>query len=567
MQNIRFKLTMRMDKPYKIIGASLVGFLVLSCALAWSFGIKQHASNASGAFNLIILHTNDIHAHDIPYIDRGKLIGGVAKIGELIESIKKEHDNVLVVDAGDFFQGTPMFQRYGGDVEIELLNKIGYDIVELGNHEFDRGAIYLAKHLQQAKFPVLACNLDCSQLPALQHIVKPSLVKEVHGEKIAFIGVITPDLAQKALNLNGVKIIAPDGNWLAPVDEQIAYYQSLGINKIIVVSHCGVELDKELAEKCPAVDIIIGGHSHTRLSKPIWVEHPDGTSTAIVQTGCYGRALGEMEIAFNQQGNVLPPETKYHLINIINDNVQADPQLDAYLTEKEKPLLALQKEIVGYSGGTFDNCFNIMSLDSAIGDLICDALAESGKDYGVQISFQNRGGIRCKIEKGPISEEKVQETLPFDNKVVYATISGDILLSILKHSLAGPLHGSFLDVHGLKIGYDKERQPDKRLVYAFTWDESGQWLPVKRQALYKIAVNDYTFKGGEGYDFSGAANVQYSDKDLVSVLHDYLLKHKYIKPHYGNRIILIDKPHTRGRRPFSPNGENGLRFHIQKIVR
>ena len=109
-----------------------------------------------------------------------------------------------------------------------------------------------------------------------------------------------------------------------------------------------------------------------------------------------------------------------------------DPQLDAYLNEKEKPLLALQREIVGYSRRHFENRFNIMSSDSAIGNLICDALAESGTNYGVQIAFQNRGGIRTKIDKGSISEEKVQEILPFDNKAVYATISGDIILSILR---------------------------------------------------------------------------------------------------------------------------------------
>ena len=459
MQNIWLTLQ---SIRLRLLVASSVVFLLLSCALAWSFGLKHIGNHTPTAFNLIILHTNDIHAHDLPFEDRGKLVGGVAKINQLIESIRKEHDNVLVVDAGDFFQGTPMFQRYGGDVEIELLNRIGYAVVELGNHEFDRGASYLAKHLQQAKFPVIACNLDCSQLPALQHIVKPSLVEEVHGQKIVFIGVITPDLAQKALNLDGVKIEAPNGNWLAPVESQIEYYQTQGINKIIIVSHCGLELDKELAEKCPAVDIIIGGHSHTRLNKPVWVEHPDGTSTAIVQTGCYGRALGDMEIAFDPQGHVLQQETKYHLINI-NDSIHPDPQLDAYLNDKEKPLLTLRKEIVGYSGGIFENRFNIMSSDSAIGNLICDALAESGTNYGVQIAFQNRGGIRTKIEKGPISEEKIQETLPFDNKVVYATISGDILNSILEHSLAGPLHGSFLDVHGLKIGYDKDRPAGKRL--------------------------------------------------------------------------------------------------------
>jgi len=533
---------MKKRHSYKLMGTCLVMVLLLSCALAWSFGLGHGNSHTQGTFSLTILHTNDIHAHDMPFMDRGKTIGGVAKIAELIESIRKEHNNVLVVDAGDFFQGTPMFQRYSGAVEIELLNKIGYDVVELGNHEFDRGAKYLAQHLKQAKFPVLASNLDCSALPALQSIVKPGLVKTINGERVAFIGVITPDLAQKALNLDGVKVIAPDGDWLAPIRDQINYYEQQGINKIIIVSHCGVELDKELAEKCPQVDVVIGGHSHTRLAKPVWIEHSGGTVTAIVQTGCYGRALGDMEIAFDKQGHVLQQETKYHLISV-NDSVHPDPQLDAYLNEKEKPLLALQKEIVSYAGGTFDNCFNIMSLDSAIGDLICDALADSGTNYGVQIALQNRGGIRRKLDKGPISEEEIQEILPFDNKIVYATISGDLLLSILEHSFAGPLHGSFLDVHGLKIGYDKDRPAGKRIVYAYSWDNSEQWLPIKRRALYKIAVNDYTFKGGEGYDFSQATDVQYSDKSLSSVLHDYLLKHKHIKPHYGNRIKLIDSDH------------------------
>ncbi len=511
--------------------------LLLSCAFAWSFGLKYSAGLAK--CDLIILHTNDIHAHDLPFMDRSKQVGGMAKIGQLISSIRKQHNNVLVVDAGDFFQGTPLFQRYGGDVEIELLNKIGYDIVELGNHEFDRGAIYLAEHLKQAKFPVLACNINCASVPALLHLIKPAIIEEVHGQKIVFIGVITPDLEGKVISLNGVKIEAPGGDWMAPVGQVIKQYENEGINKIVLVSHCGVELDKQLAQAYPQIDLIIGGHSHTRLTAPVWIQHGDGTYTAIVQTGCYGRALGEIDLKFDQQGHLLKSDTKYHLINI-TANLLSDPQLEQYLNRQEEPLLAMQKEVDGYSDGTFENHFASMKYDSAIGDLICDALAESGTAYGVQISFQNRGGIRAKIEKGPVSEEKVQEVLPFDNKVVYATVSGDKLLSIIEHSLSGPLYGSFLDVHGLKIGYDSQHPPGKRIVYARVKDELGQWQPIKQQAFYKIAVNDYTFKGGEGYDFSQADKVIYLNKSTATALHDYLLSHKHIKPQYGGRIIPIN---------------------------
>ena len=523
--------------------------LIVLCLLVFNV-------NCVFAADLIILHTNDIHAHDLPFTDKGEHIGGLPKIAHLVSSIKAEHKNVLVIDAGDFFQGTPLFQRYGGEVEIESMNKIGYDIVELGNHEFDKGAKYLANELKQAQFPLLACNLDCSAVPDLNHLVKPSLLKEISGEKYAFIGVITPDLEKKALNLNGVKVKAPGGDWLAPVAEQIKFYEKAGINKIIIVSHCGIQADEEMAKGLPSIDLIIGGHSHTRLTKPLWIKHADDTYTAIVQTGCYGRALGETEVSFDQAGHLLKSKTAYHLINLTS-KIENDKNLETYLDEKEKPLLALRTEIVGFSAGTFWNRFASMSGDSAIGDLICDAIAEEGANNGVQITFQNRGGIRAKLEKGPISEEKIQEILPFDNKIIYATMTGAALTSLLERSLSGPCYGGFLDEHGLKIAYHPDRAPGKRLEYVLVQDASGKWLPIDLKTSYKIAVNDYNFKGGDGCDFSKATDVQYSGINLASALHDYLLKHKHIKPHWGNRIIVIDHSNTTAQAPFFPYGKNG----------
>ncbi len=525
----------------RLINMFVILILTLSlnqaCALSASHG---QTNKQQKDFDLLILHTNDLHSHDLPFIEKGHLVGGLSKIAYLVSSIKEKHNNVIVVDAGDFFQGTPLFQRYGGVVEIEALNEIGYDVVELGNHEFDKGAQYLANQLRQAKFPVLACNLDCTALPALANLVKSGLIKEINDEKIAFIGVITPDLEKKALGLEGVKIKAPAGDWMQPVKEEVEYYQQQGINKIIVVSHCGIESDQQLAEAIPVIDVIVGGHSHTTLKRPVWVEHADGNYTVIVQTGCYGRALGDLELHFDPLGHLVKPKTEYRLISI-NNNIKDDPKLESYLQQKEKPLQALAKNIIGYSDGNFWNHFANMPADSAIGNLICDALAETTANCGVQVTFQNRGGIRAKLEKGAISEEKIQEILPFDNKIVCATVSGDMLLSLLEYSFSGPHFGAFFDVHGLKIKYDPEGLPGKRILSILVQNEAGDELPLDRKSSYKIAVNDYNFKGGDGYDFSKATDVKYIDEKLSDSLSAYITRHKHVKPSFSHRIMPISK--------------------------
>lgn len=499
------------------------------------FARENYSSDKPESFELRILHTNDIHAHDLPFAERGHLVGGLAKISYLIKTVKQAHNNVVVVDAGDFFQGTPLFQRYGGEVEIESLNKMGYDFVELGNHEFDKGADYLAEKLKQAKFQILACNLDCSTLPRLGNLLKPGLIKVIRGQRVAFVGVITSDLEKKVLELNGVKIKAPDGDWMAPVREEIEYYQNQGIDKIVVVSHCGIEDDKVMAQAIPAIDVIVGGHSHTTLKSPVWVLRQDGSSALIVQTGCYGRALGDLQVDFDNLGHIVKDKTKYKLIKITK-GLKDDENLHNYLEEKERPLSELSNTIIGFSKGTFWNHFANMPQDSAIGNLICDAIFEATKSYGTQICFQNRGGIRAKLEQGPISEEKVQEILPFNNKIVFATISGAKLLSILKYSLSGPSYGAFFDVHGLRILYDPQEPPGKRLKSVLVEDKDGKWLAVDAKASYKIAVNDYNFKGGDGYDFAGATNIIYTDKKLSDALRDFIIEHKYVQPYFGHRI-------------------------------
>jgi 2',3'-cyclic-nucleotide 2'-phosphodiesterase (5'-nucleotidase family) len=190
-------------------------------------------------------------------------------------------------------------------------------------------------------------------------------------------------------------------------------------------------------------------------------------------------------LAFDKEGRLIFPNTTYRLINITGRLPQA-PDLKAYIDSKVQPLLALRSEVLGQAQTNFEKDWLTTPWDSALGDLISDAIYESGKKYGAQISFENRGGIRGRIEKGPVTEELVEELLPFDNRLTVATISGTALLNILEHSVSTTLGGKFLDVHGLKFAYTKKGEPGHRIVFALSQNPEGRTrkpLPIKLHLL------------------------------------------------------------------------------------
>lgn len=487
---------------------------------------------------LTILHTNDIHSHNDSFTEGGRVIGGMPRIAHLIKSIKKSTPNVLAVDAGDIFQGTPYFEQYHGQAEIECLNKSGYDIYTIGNHEFDDGAANLAKQLARAKFDVVNCNLDFGPHTSMSATVKPSVVKVIDGEKVGFVGVITPELNALTTNLDGVKLKATGDKWLAPIKAEVEKLKEQGVNKIVVVSHSGVDYEKALAAAIPDVDVVVGGHSHTRLDKPVIVRHDDGSVSYVVQTGSYTRALGRLDLTFDRDGKLVEPQSKYRLINI-TDRVFEDPEVKTYVTEMGKPFAYLRTTIVGTAAANFDNRFKNYPFDSPIGDLICDALVEGGSQYGATIALQNRGGIRGKLEQGQITLEKLKEILPFENHLVVATIDGDTLRRALENSVSGILGARFLDVAGLKFAYDPTRESGKRIVFAYAQDKEGKWDELKPEDLYRVALNSYSFGGGEAYDFSKAKDVADTGKRLSVIVQEYLEKVKVVAPKPPSRLLAV----------------------------
>lgn len=253
--------------------------------------------------DLVILHTNDVHSNIEPLSSgRNAGFGGFQRRANYIESIRKEHPNVLLLDAGDFNQGTPYYTLFKGNMEVMLYNAMGYEVVCLGNHEFDDGQEALATRLKEAEFKIICANFDFSKTP-LKDIVEPYTIIYKGGKKIGIIGALL-DLNGfvSKKSIEGLKYKNPIGvvNKLA---KQLKKKDECDL--VIVLSHIGYKGngkkrpgDLELARYTKNVDIIIGGHSHTFLEQPTIVKNSAGKDVIVTQTGALGVYVGRIDINF-----------------------------------------------------------------------------------------------------------------------------------------------------------------------------------------------------------------------------------------------------------------------------
>lgn len=245
---------------------------------------------------IIILHTNDTHSHidPLPMTDKynpGQ--GGAVNRKAIIDSVRRLEKNVLLIDAGDFVQGTPYFNMFKGRAEVDAMNMMKYDVTVIGNHEFDYGMDTMKMFFERLKFPVLCCNYDFSQT-VLKDVVKPYIILKKSGLKIGLIGVgIDPEgLVQKDKYT---------GLTFKPVIETVNHYAELLKKKekcdlIICVSHIGYRQDQVLVDKSRHLDIIIGGHSHTFMKQPDMRKNLSGKEVMVYQTGKYGMNVGKIEV-------------------------------------------------------------------------------------------------------------------------------------------------------------------------------------------------------------------------------------------------------------------------------
>jgi len=277
-----------------------------SSALLALPSIPLMSFTSSETKHLTILHTNDVHSHIDPFPaddPRNPNMGGVSRRATLIESIRKENSNVLLLDAGDVFQGTPYFNYYGGELEFKLMSMLKYDLATMGNHDFDNGIEGFYSQLPHAKFDFVSANYDFKNT-ALNTIVKPYKIFMKDGIKVGVFGL--------GIELAGLvdKKNYKETAYLDPVEISHDMTRTLKEQKcdlIICLSHLGYNYkddgnkisDLKLAAQTKDIDLIIGGHTHTFLDKPTIVKNSEGKDVLVNQVGCYGINLGRIDFYFD----------------------------------------------------------------------------------------------------------------------------------------------------------------------------------------------------------------------------------------------------------------------------
>ena len=265
--------------------------------------------NETGHKTLTILHTNDWHSRIDPFPDNDPKYpgqGGAARRAALISKIRDEQSNVLLVDAGDIFQGTPYFNFYGGEPEFKLMSAMGYEAATLGNHDFDNGIDGLVNKMPFANFPFVNCNYGVNDT-ALEGKLKKSIILKKNGLKIGILGVgidltgLVPDANWKGIQYNNPIIAADNESRYLKLDQHC--------DMVICLSHLGYQYDTfkpsdlMLASNTKHIDVILGGHTHTFLEKPVTVMNAIGNNVTINQVGWAGLRLGRLDYLFSSINN------------------------------------------------------------------------------------------------------------------------------------------------------------------------------------------------------------------------------------------------------------------------
>ncbi|QTK82274.1 5'-nucleotidase C-terminal domain-containing protein [Agrobacterium tumefaciens] len=519
--------------------------------------ITLSAGAALADYELNILHINDFHSRieSINKFDstcsaeeegKNECFGGAARlltaINQTRDALKGEGKNVLLLNAGDNFQGSLFYTTYKGTVEAEMLNAMKFDAMTVGNHEFDDSEDGLAGFLDKVQFPVVTANVVATAASKIGDRVKPSLVLDVGGQKIGIVGAVANDTAELATPGPNITI-AED---VAKISEEVQKLKQEGVNKIIALTHVGYPRDLEFIAKIPDVDVVVGGHSHTLLSNtdqkaegpyPTLVDNPGGYKVPVVQAGQYSKYLGDLKVVFDDNGVV--KESKGDPI-LVDSSFKPDEATLKRIDELKAPIEALKAKVVGTSEGPIEGDRKICRVkECSMGNLVADATLARVKDQGVTIAFANSGGLRSSIDGGDVSMGEVLTVLPFQNTVATFQLKGEDIRAALENGVSQIDDGAgrFMQVSGMKYSFDRSKPAGSRIV-SVDVKEGDAFVPLDPAKTYIVAANNYVRTGGDGFKVfaTNAINAYDFGPNLEEAVAAYITANSPYKPYTDGRI-------------------------------
>lgn len=473
--------------------------------------------------HITIGHTNDTHGH-IEENVTGKEFG-FAKIATILKQWREENKNFLLLDAGDAFQGTVFADQFKGESIVPIRNSLGYNAMAAGNHEFDFGYEQLLKLRDMSNYPIVSANVfkaDGSEL------LVPTYFAEIGGQKFAFIGFVTDEtpILTHPDNVKGLTFKKP-----VDVAKVVVPKLKQQVDHVVVVSHVGIDADREMAKNVSGIDLIVGGHSHTALRAPEVVN-----GTYIVQDWEYGKSVGRADLFYYGKdlvafsGGLLEYDEK----------VQADPAVDKLVKDVVTKVNESLNVVIAKSEVDLDGDRNfVRKRETNVGNLVADIMLQRTKTikgHEADVALANGGNIRTQLKAGDLTKKDLYTLLPFPNTLVIQEVSGEDLQAALENGVSQVEKGAgrFPQIAGMSFTYNPTKPAGQRVVEVKV---GGQPLDPKK--TYKLATNDFLAIGGDGYESLKKYPSFNTGFTLYNVVEEALIQMKTINPKVEGRIIEV----------------------------
>ncbi len=521
------------------------------------------ATAHGAALDLRILHMNDIHSHlaaesnfsltlagQTTFVELGGMPRAVSYINQQAAAVP----HALILNAGDTFQGTLYYTLFKGDADADMLNRINWDAITLGNHEFDDGDAHLAQYLDKLNAPIISANVVPSAGNVLENKWTPYVIKEYNGEKVAVIGI---DVKQKT------EVSSSPSDEITFLDELTTAQQyadqlrDQGINKIILLSHFGLENDLDLASKASGIDVIIDGDSHSLMGDvseyglssssayPQQVTDKDGNPVCVAQAWEYAKMVGKLDVSFDESGvvtsctgaSVLPvgstflrndaagkkvavsaaEATAIHEfisaranIAVVEEDTAALSALQTYQGQVD----AMKAQIIGTASEVLNHVripgvgyLGNNGADFPLGSEIAPLVAKGFYELSLRSDacIQNAGGVRINVPMGNITYDTAYTLLPFANTLFEIDMKGSEIKQVLEDAISNWKDknggtGPFPYAYGLRYDINMSNPANMRIKNLEVMDRATKaWSPIVADRLYVIVTNNYTGQGKDGY--------------------------------------------------------------------
>ncbi|XP_050084841.1 apyrase-like [Anopheles aquasalis] len=488
--------------------------------------VIRSSSRSDELYPLTVIHVNDLHArYEETNIvstrckpDEGeRCIAGYGRTVARVKALQREYAdrNPIYLNAGDSFQGTIWYTLLRWNVTSYFLNLLPADAMTLGNHEFDHGVEGLVPFLESITSPMLVANIDDREEPTLQGKYQKSVVLERGGRRIGIIGVIhhatdTLSMTDKVRFLDEVPAINREASSL----------RQLGVNIIIVLSHCGLAIDQQIARECPEVDVVVGGHSHSLLhngdasgwpdtpidSYPIVVDQPAGRKVLVVQAGSYTKYIGHLVVYFDEQGEVVRWEGN---TEFLDESFPKDEDIERELPPWRAQVDALAVRPVGNSKVLLSKA-ECRTAECNFGSFVADAFvdyyterSESEREWTyAAIGITNDGGLRTSLSAGTLTYEDLVTAIPYENTVDTFELPGRALLEALEYSASRHGTADVLQFSGLRVVFNMTQPAFQRVQHLSVRCQEcriPKYEPLDPNARYRVAIAAWIGNGGNGY--------------------------------------------------------------------